>query len=292
MLLHLRVFRCCRWKRFSWLMAPSLELKPLLAEGPSVQSWWLSRGKVHCFWPWQLLCQYTQVMLQQFFILTWIFEWKHKRFVWCPSQTWNWTVGLIMWCWCGRRAEHRLTPHSFGWVTVFPPVFRARRPFSVWMSTVVTSGDWWVILLSAKWESTMHLWAICLSHRLLGISCCTPMICDISPLLTLKFCLSVTLLSVHTRGGCAKLKTGACFQSSTVLLIYCFILYRPKDWYPLIYDPEFDTYGQADLVFSIGLMNGGCLLKCFNKCISEWIKYKWLIHSYNDTWVNVYPPLL
>ncbi|XP_049888848.1 zona pellucida sperm-binding protein 3-like [Epinephelus moara] len=30
---------------------------------------------------------------------------------------------------------------------------------------------------------------------------------------------------------------------------------RPKDWYPLIYDPVFQTYGQGDLVFHIGLMN-------------------------------------
>ncbi|KAE8291334.1 hypothetical protein D5F01_LYC10932 [Larimichthys crocea] len=30
---------------------------------------------------------------------------------------------------------------------------------------------------------------------------------------------------------------------------------RPKDWYPLIYDPVFDTFGQGDLVFHIGLMN-------------------------------------
>ncbi|XP_040911279.1 uncharacterized protein LOC121193160 [Toxotes jaculatrix] len=30
---------------------------------------------------------------------------------------------------------------------------------------------------------------------------------------------------------------------------------RPKDWYPLIYDPVFNTYGQGDLVFHIGLMN-------------------------------------
>ncbi|XP_073346744.1 zona pellucida sperm-binding protein 3-like [Pagrus major] len=31
---------------------------------------------------------------------------------------------------------------------------------------------------------------------------------------------------------------------------------RPKDWYPLIYDPVFDTYGQGDMVFHIGLKNG------------------------------------
>uniref|UniRef100_A0A671XF57 Zona pellucida glycoprotein 3f, tandem duplicate 1 n=1 Tax=Sparus aurata TaxID=8175 RepID=A0A671XF57_SPAAU len=31
---------------------------------------------------------------------------------------------------------------------------------------------------------------------------------------------------------------------------------RPKDWYPLIYDPVFDTYGQGGLVFHVGLMNG------------------------------------
>ncbi|XP_047445730.1 zona pellucida sperm-binding protein 3-like [Mugil cephalus] len=30
---------------------------------------------------------------------------------------------------------------------------------------------------------------------------------------------------------------------------------RPKDWYPLIYDPEFNTYGQEDLVFNFGIMN-------------------------------------
>ncbi|XP_068196775.1 zona pellucida sperm-binding protein 3-like [Antennarius striatus] len=31
---------------------------------------------------------------------------------------------------------------------------------------------------------------------------------------------------------------------------------RPKDWFPVIYEPVFDTYGQGDLVFHIGLMNG------------------------------------
>nr|XP_046265533.1 zona pellucida sperm-binding protein 3-like isoform X2 [Scatophagus argus] len=31
---------------------------------------------------------------------------------------------------------------------------------------------------------------------------------------------------------------------------------RPKDWYPMIYDPVFDTYGQGDLVFHTELMNG------------------------------------
>ncbi|XP_041658469.1 zona pellucida sperm-binding protein 3-like [Cheilinus undulatus] len=31
---------------------------------------------------------------------------------------------------------------------------------------------------------------------------------------------------------------------------------RPSDWYPLIYDPEFSTYGEGDLVFHIELMNG------------------------------------
>ncbi|XP_039999946.1 uncharacterized protein LOC120799110 [Xiphias gladius] len=30
---------------------------------------------------------------------------------------------------------------------------------------------------------------------------------------------------------------------------------RPKDWYPLIYDPVFNTYGQGDLVFHTGIMN-------------------------------------
>ncbi|XP_044075340.1 zona pellucida sperm-binding protein 3-like [Siniperca chuatsi] len=31
---------------------------------------------------------------------------------------------------------------------------------------------------------------------------------------------------------------------------------RPKDWYPLTYYPAFNTYGESDLVFHIGLMNG------------------------------------
>uniref|UniRef100_A0A8C9XX81 Zona pellucida glycoprotein 3f, tandem duplicate 1 n=2 Tax=Sander lucioperca TaxID=283035 RepID=A0A8C9XX81_SANLU len=30
---------------------------------------------------------------------------------------------------------------------------------------------------------------------------------------------------------------------------------RPRDWYPPIYEPVFNTYGQGDLVFHIGLMN-------------------------------------
>lgn len=36
------------------------------------------------------------------------------------------------------------------------------------------------------------------------------------------------------------------------------ILYRPADWFPQIYDPVFDTFGQADLVFHIGIANGEC----------------------------------
>ncbi|KAG7525865.1 hypothetical protein JOB18_033075 [Solea senegalensis] len=30
---------------------------------------------------------------------------------------------------------------------------------------------------------------------------------------------------------------------------------RPKDWYPLIYQPVFNTHGQGDLIFHAGLMN-------------------------------------
>lgn len=30
---------------------------------------------------------------------------------------------------------------------------------------------------------------------------------------------------------------------------------RPKDWYPMIYNPAFDTFGQEELVFHIKLMN-------------------------------------
>ncbi|XP_028283638.1 zona pellucida sperm-binding protein 3-like [Parambassis ranga] len=30
---------------------------------------------------------------------------------------------------------------------------------------------------------------------------------------------------------------------------------RPQDWYPLVYDPVFNTYGQEDLVFHMELMN-------------------------------------
>ncbi|XP_074545080.1 zona pellucida glycoprotein 3f, tandem duplicate 1 [Halichoeres trimaculatus] len=37
-------------------------------------------------------------------------------------------------------------------------------------------------------------------------------------------------------------------------LVVC-VYERPKDWYPLIYDPVFQTYGEGDLVFHIGLMN-------------------------------------
>lgn len=156
-LLHLRVLRCCRWKRFSWLRPLSQELKPLPAVGPSVQSYVMAFS-----WQGALLLTlaaavsvYAGNVATVHYLNLNIYEWKPEHFAWCPSQTWNWTVGLIMWCWCGRRADHRSTPRSLGWVTVSPPVFRTRRPFSVWMSTVVTSGGWWVILLSAKWESTM-----------------------------------------------------------------------------------------------------------------------------------------
>ena len=49
-----------------------------------------------------------------------------------------------------------------------------------------------------------------------------------------------------------------------LLCILCFVSPRPKDWYPLIYDPVFDTYGQGSLVFHVGLMNGGCsFVFCF-----------------------------
>lgn len=40
--------------------------------------------------------------------------------------------------------------------------------------------------------------------------------------------------------------------------------YRPKDWYPSIYNPVFSTYGEADLVFHIGLMNGACQTSTYN----------------------------
>lgn len=33
-------------------------------------------------------------------------------------------------------------------------------------------------------------------------------------------------------------------------------LRRPKDWFPRIYDPVFDTFGQSDLVFHMEIMNG------------------------------------
>lgn len=39
--------------------------------------------------------------------------------------------------------------------------------------------------------------------------------------------------------------------------VICFILCRPKDWYPMMYYPVFNTYGEGDLEFHIGLMNGG-----------------------------------
>lgn len=51
------------------------------------------------------------------------------------------------------------------------------------------------------------------------------------------------------------------FKWKQLPYILCFVSPRPKDWYPLIYDPVFDTYGQGGLVFHVGLMNGGCSLK-------------------------------
>lgn len=40
--------------------------------------------------------------------------------------------------------------------------------------------------------------------------------------------------------------------------------YRPEDWYPPLYDPiAFNTFGQADLVFHMGLMNGELTFSSF-----------------------------
>lgn len=51
---------------------------------------------------------------------------------------------------------------------------------------------------------------------------------------------------------------------------------RPKDWYPLIYNPVFSTYSEADLVFHIGLMNGACQTSTYNTNIDIYFKLEYL----------------
>lgn len=186
-------------------------------------------------------------------------ERKLELFVLRPIQAWNWTVGLIPWRWCGQRADPRSIPRSFVWGTVSPPASRPGRLFSLWMSAIVTSGEWWAAYFYLHAVSQLYFLQLgdtCLSNRLLGISWCTPTTWPTFPSRTLKFSPSLTQLSVCMRGGCSYLQQQV-FSKSQLCSNY-FILCRPKDWYPLIYDPVFDTYGQGDLVFYIGLMNGGC----------------------------------
>uniref|UniRef100_A0A3Q3X671 ZP-C domain-containing protein n=1 Tax=Mola mola TaxID=94237 RepID=A0A3Q3X671_MOLML len=49
----------------------------------------------------------------------------------------------------------------------------------------------------------------------------------------------------------------------------------PKDWYPLIYDPVFETYDLADLEFHFGIMNGGCAAS-LNAALQRWQDNLWM----------------
>lgn len=70
--------------------------------------------------------------------------WLETQAILCHWQTWNWTVSLVMWRWCGLRTGPRLTHHSFVWVTVSPPATRPGRLSSAQASIAVTSGGWCV----------------------------------------------------------------------------------------------------------------------------------------------------
>lgn len=61
-----------------------------------------------------------------------------------PWQTWSWTVGPTLWRWCGQRAEPKPTCRCFVLATVIPLASQPGKLFSVWASTIVTSGEWWV----------------------------------------------------------------------------------------------------------------------------------------------------
>lgn len=184
-------------------------IKPLPARPVSIQSWWLSFGKVQCSWAWQLPCWYMQVMFAAVcHLCPSACELELDGFVSPPLQTWTWTVGLIMWRWCGRRTDARLTPRSTVWVTASPRASRSERLSSAWRSMTATSGCWWVLLLPASWKSTgapthTHTPWLYLSHRLLGISWCTPMIWLTLPLIR-TLCFSAAQSSVRTTGGCSK----------------------------------------------------------------------------------------
>ena len=149
-------------------------------------------------------------------------EWQLKLFFSPRLQTWSWTVGQITWRWCGQRADPRLIPRSFAWGAVFPPASRPERLFSVWVSMIVTSGDWWVAYVSLQTVSPLYssqLSGISLPCRLLGISSCTPMTWPTCPLLTLTLWPPLTQLSVHMRGGCSHYNTES--KVNGVLLYRC-----------------------------------------------------------------------
>lgn len=104
-----------------------------------------------------------------------------------------------------------------------------------------------------------RLSTVCVTHRLLVVSWSTPMSWFICPWISPRLCPSVSLLSAPTRGGCSSCSceplvspTDSCLECA-----WSVPLYRPKDWYPRVYDPVFDTFGQADLVFHMAIMNGG-----------------------------------
>jgi len=113
----------------------------------SIQSWWFHFVKVHCFWAWQLPWRYMQVRLETIKVmllsLTQIVESKLNLFV---LQTWKWTVGQILWRWCGQKADPRPTRRFSVWVAVSQPASQQERPTSMWISLTVTLGDWYVYI--------------------------------------------------------------------------------------------------------------------------------------------------
>lgn len=85
------------------------------------------------------------------------FVWFNVNFF-SPWQTWDWTAGLILWPWCGLKAESTSTHHSFVWAAVFLPVSQPWRLFSVWIWMTVTSTDWWVERLGDNEKDYHFVW--------------------------------------------------------------------------------------------------------------------------------------
>lgn len=173
-------------------------------------------------------------------------------------QTWNWTASLVLWPWCGQIAEPRQTRHSSVWVAVLPPASLPGRLFSGWMLKTVPSAEWWgkllmdglvvvggVLLINCHVSLVGYWWC----HSLLQWACLYAVGSIQRDAFQSPCCLHIP-------------EVGAWAPSVNLYMsqswMCCLILYRTKDWFPPSYLPVFDTFGQADLVFHIGIANGEC----------------------------------